>query len=189
MSINANLNELLVQLPDLLSWIAPGLLFIFAFRCFKYEERGNEKESISILRAICISFIARYVVIIIFSRFWNLSNSVWIAMGACGIAILFGILIGMVSNFSAVRRFSEKYLHFTIDNNPFSDLADKKVGCNVRVYLKDDKEEYVYGIYSNCYNRGSEDWIAIKSAIKLKERLIVMLKINMLSKAKRQRNY
>ena len=47
MSINVNLQELLQKFPELLSWIVPGLLFVFGFRHFKYEERSNEKESIS----------------------------------------------------------------------------------------------------------------------------------------------
>lgn len=85
MSLNVDLNELLQQLPDLISWVVPGLLFMFIFQRFKYEERSYRKESISILNAVCISFFIRYAVIIVFSRLsgdwlWGVDGSVWIAI-------------------------------------------------------------------------------------------------------------
>lgn len=176
MSINVNLNDLLLQLPDLLSWIVPGLLSILGFRSFKYEERSNEKESVSLLKAICISFFVRFAVICAFTParsdlIYGLNKSEWVAIVSCVVAFLFGVVFGMGSNLPEVKAFSEKYLHFTIDSNPLYDLADKKAGCYVRVYLKDNKNEYLYGIYSNCYNRGNEDWIVIKDAIRIRGEL------------------
>lgn len=178
MSVNANLNELLQQFPELLSWIVPGLLFMFGFQRFKYEEYRNEKERISVLNAICISFFIRYTVITLLLRFpgdslWGFDRNFWIAICSCSIALLFGALFGWVSNLSVVKRVSEKHLHLTIDSNPFFDLADKKRGCYVRVYLKANKGEYVYGIYSNCYNRVNEDWVVVKNAIRVKGKLDV----------------
>ena len=171
MSLNVDLNELLQQLPDLISWVVPGLLFMFTFQHFKYEERSYRKESISILNAVCISFFIRYAVIIVFSRLsgdwlWGVDGSVWIAICSCVVAFLFGALIGWISNLSATKKFSEEYLHLTIDSNPYYDLADKKNGCYIRVKPK-QKEYYFFGIYSNCYNRDNEDWIVVKNAIRI----------------------
>ncbi len=172
MSISADLNELLHQLPDLLSWVVPGLLFVFAFRRFKYEERSNEKETISVLNAVSISFFVRYAVIIILSWIpgewlWGIEKSVWIAICSCFSAFFLGIIFGCVSNLSITKTFSENHLHLTIDSNPFYDLSDKKNGCYVRVYLKQNKDEYIFGAYKNCYNRGNEDWIVIKNPVKI----------------------
>lgn len=172
MSINVDLNELLQQIPVLLSWIVPGLLFMFTFQRLKYEERNQEKESISILKAVCISFFVRYLIILVLSWIsgdWllGLDRNVWIAICSCFTAILFGFLSGWVSSLSAIKKFSEKYLHLTIYSNPFYDLADKKNGCFIRVMLKRYKKHYIYGMYSNCYNRGNEDWIVVQYAVRI----------------------
>ena len=172
MSINVDLNELLQQLPEFLSWVVPGLLFMFSFQRLKYEERNHEKESISILKAVCISFFLRYTVILVLSWFsgdwlWGLDRSVWIAICSCFAAILFGVLSGWVSNLSVIKSFSEKHLHLTINSNPFYDLADKKNGCFIRVMPKRNEKHYIFGMYSNCYNRGNEDWIVVQYAVRI----------------------
>lgn len=180
MSINVDLNEFLKQLPTLLSWIVPGLLFMFAYYRFKYEDRNNEKESISILNAVCISFFVRSIAIIIFSVFsrnllLGLNRNEWIAICACFFGFLLGCFLGWLSTRPIIKQFSEGYLHFTIDSNPFYDLADKKNGCYVRVYLNQNNEEYIFGIYSNCYNRGNEDWIVVKNPTMIKGKLNIEL--------------
>lgn len=172
MSINVDFDHLLEQLPAVLSWIVPGLLFMLAYHHFRYEESKDEKESLSILKAIYISFFIRYAVIIVLSWFsgnwlWGLDEDVWIALCSCFAAILLGGLLGWVSTLPITKKFSEKYLHFTIDSNPLFDLADKKNGCYVRVYLNQNEDEYIFGIYSNCYNRGNEDWLVVKNAIRI----------------------
>lgn len=172
MSINVDLDHLLHQLPEALSWIVPGILFIFAYRQLRYEDRSDEKESISILKAICISFFIRYAVIIVLSWFsgdwlWGLDGSVWIAIYSCLVALLLGSFLGWVSNLAITKEFNEKYLHLTIDSNPLYDLADKENGCYVRVYLNRNGDKYIFGIYSNCYNRGNEDWLVVKNAIRI----------------------
>lgn len=172
MSINADFDHLLEQLPEVLSWIVPGLLLVFAYRHFRYEERNDEKEHISILKAIYISFFVRYSVIIVLSWFsgdwlWGLDGDVWIAICSCLAAILLGGLFGWISTLSYTKKFSEKYLNLTIDSNPLFDLADKKNGCYVRVYLKQNKDEYFFGVYHKCYNRGNEDWLVVKNAIRI----------------------
>lgn len=176
MSINVDFDHLLEQLPEVLSWIVPGLLLMFAYRHFRYEERNDEKERISILKAIYLSFFVRYAVIIILSWFsgewlWGLDENVWIAICSCIAGTLFGGLFGWISTLSISRKLSEKYLNLTIDSNPLFDLADKKNGCYVRVYLNQNKDEYIFGIYSNCYNRGNEDWLVVKNAARISGKL------------------
>lgn len=176
MSINVDFDHLLEQLPEVLSWIVPGLLLMFAYRHFRYEERNDEKESISILKAIYLSFFVRYAVIIILSWFsgewlWGLDENVWIAICSCIAGTLFGGLFGWISTLSISRKLSEKYLNLTIDSNPLFDLADKRNGCYVRVYLNQNKDEYIFGIYSNCYNRGNEDWLVVKNAARISGKL------------------
>ena len=180
MSINVDFDHLLEQLPEVLSWIVPGLLLMFAYRHFRYDERNDEKEHISILKAIYISFFTRYAVIIVLSWFsgdwlWGLDGDVWIAICSCLAAILLGSLFGWISTLSCTKKFSEKYLNLTIDSNPLFDLADKKNGCYVRVYLTQYKDEYIFGAYSNCYNRSDEDWLVVKNAIRIKGNLDVSM--------------
>ena len=172
MSINVDFDHLLEQLPEVLSWIVPGLLLIFAYRHFRYEVNDDEKESISILKAIYLSFFIRYAVIIVLSWFsgewlWGLDEDVWIAICSCLAAIPLGSFVGWFSTRPIIKNFSEKYLNFTIDSNPLFDLADKNNGCYVRVYLNHNNDEYIFGIYSNCYNRGNEDWLVVKNAIRI----------------------
>lgn len=173
MSINVDLDYLLKQLPEVLSWIVPGLLFVFTYRRFKYEERCNESDSISLIKAIGISFFVRYAVIIVLSWIpgnwlFGLDGSVWVAICSCLVGVVLGGLFGWVSNLTITKEASEKYLHLTINSNPLFDLADKENGCYARIYLNQIKDEYVFGIYSNCYNRGSEDWLVVMNAIRIK---------------------
>ena len=172
MSINVDFDHLFEQLPEVLSWIVPGLIFMLAYHHFRYEESNDEKESISILKAIYVSFFVRYAVIIVRSWFssdwlWGLDENVCIAICSCIVAILLGGLFGWISTLSITKKFCEKFFNFTINSNPLFDLADKKNGCYVRVYLNQNKDECIFGMYSNCYNRGNEDWIVVKNAIRI----------------------
>lgn len=157
-----HLVNIIDNIPKILQYFVPGIIFIMIIRTFSLKKFA---ENYTIVLSCVLSYL--------FVSFVGTMNSLTInnnvlkePIVVSGISILLslvtGILIAAMFNCKWFKSFTLKFFHKTLYEDIWQDVFDFKNGTNLKLYIK-DKTYYIVGHYRYNEERGEDSWIALSA--------------------------
>lgn len=137
------LNEMTNNLPLILTYIFPGLIFFGILKCF----RGIELKGLLFVYAAIFSYILVILLRLIFPE-------QYIPVFACASAVVAGVLFCVLTFYG--KDWLVKHFHKTCDTI-WNDTLDYKNGSNLCIFMKDTPNYYI-----GQFVRKDDDWIVME---------------------------
>ena len=145
------------NLPLLLEFFVPGLIFISSFQYLT----SRKVSKYNFLYSIVISYILKAIFTVINKRvLYNIEfNWYWRALILCIIAFLLSILVTILSENKLINILFQKINHKSIHDDVWNDVIDYKNGT--RVKINTGNGIYI-GILCTHEEKGNDSWFVIK---------------------------
>lgn len=157
-----HLNEIIDNIPNILQYFVPGVIFIMIIRSLSFKRFA---ENYTIVFSCVISYLFVSLIGMINElkiKSESLKEPIVISGIAVLIAILLAFFLSIIFNSKCFKDFTLKYFHKTLYDDIWQDVFDFKNGTNLKVYIK-DKEYYIMGHYRFSEEKGEESWMALSA--------------------------
>lgn len=162
MNIIEFLVEIIKNVPNILQYFVPGIIFIMIIRIFSIKKFA---ENYTIIFSCVISYV--------FVSFVQTINELFIKedvvkepIVTSGIAVLFSLILGfwlaLMFNSGWFKKITLKIFHKTLYDDIWQDVFDFKNGTNLKITIK-DKPYYIIGHYRFSEEKGEESWMALSA--------------------------